>query len=146
MQQTEQQIMHTFKSISSMVPSSGHDSRGRGSIIGGASLGIWQYWWILSIEIILFSSLQKLSIHRDRRAFKFRPYVTARPAIPMGRYMIIKQWYQFYEFVNQNSFPSCNIFSQNSSRHPPFFFFLLLLLLVSSSNILLRHESLLVFE
>lgn len=66
-----------------MVPLSGHDNGGREfSIVGGASLGIWQYWWILSIETILFSSLQKLSIHRDSRAFKLRPYVTARPAMP----------------------------------------------------------------
>jgi len=35
------------------------------------------------MEIILFTSLQKLSIHRDKRAFKLRPYVTASPAMPV---------------------------------------------------------------
>jgi hypothetical protein len=53
------------------------------SMISGGSGGISLYWFILSIAITLFSSLQKLRIHFDSLLFKFNAVVTANPAKPV---------------------------------------------------------------
>lgn len=55
------------------------------------------------MEIILFSSLQKLSIHRDRRAFRLRPYVTARPAMPISKKEQCSESQDYSYSINQHS-------------------------------------------
>jgi len=53
------------------------------SITSGASLARFEYWRILSTDIILFSALQIFHITEACKTFKLIPYVTANPAMPV---------------------------------------------------------------
>ena len=74
----------TFKFVNWIVPISGQFPGGLwSSITKGASLAMFEYWRILSTDIILFSALHKFQITEACWTFKLMPYVTASPAMPV---------------------------------------------------------------